>query len=168
MHFLLLGLDSLIACVAISPVVSSGVRWRLAALFGIADGAGFLIGAGLGWRISDAMAADVQTVVLLAVGLNLIFIAAGARRIAASAPLWVIPVALTLDNLTYGLGDGNGASVFQQAGAQALSSALLAMIGLLVAAVLPRMVPAMQRRTTAHRTAGAALIFAAGAMALLG
>ena len=49
MGFLLLGIDSLIACIAIGAIVDR--RWRvpLAALFAIADGGAFLIGAGLGW-----------------------------------------------------------------------------------------------------------------------
>ena len=49
MGFLLLGIDSLIACVAIGPVVSR--RWGvpLAALFGVCDGGGFLLGSALHW-----------------------------------------------------------------------------------------------------------------------
>jgi hypothetical protein len=165
MHFLLLGVDSLIACIAIATIVSPRARWKLAAMFGIADGVSFLVGAGLGWQISGGVAADVQTVVLLAVGFNLMMIATSARRVAASAPLWVIPLALTLDNLVYGL-SGNGA-LFQQAGEQALSSGLLAFSGLAIGALLPRLVPAMESRRTAHRTAGVALIVAAGVLALV-
>jgi len=46
MSFLLLGLDSLIVCAAVGPLVDK--RWRLpyAALFGVADGLAFLAGAG--------------------------------------------------------------------------------------------------------------------------
>ena len=165
MHFLLLGVDSLIACIAIATIVSPRARWKLAAMFGLADGVSFLVGAGLGWQISGAVAADVQAIVLLAVGFNLLMIATSARRVAASAPLWVIPLALTLDNLVYGLG-GDG-QLFQQATEQALSSALMAFGGLAVGALLPRLVPAMGRRTTAYRTVGVALMLAAGALALV-
>ncbi len=52
MGFLLLGIDSLIAGVAICAIVDKGSRLRLAALFGVADGVGFLIAAGLGWQLS--------------------------------------------------------------------------------------------------------------------
>ena len=158
MHFLLLGVDSLIACIAIATIVSPRARWKLAAMFGLADGVSFLVGAGLGWQISGAVAAD-------AVGFNLLMIATSVRRVAGSAPLWVVPLALTLDNLVYGLG-GDG-QLFQQATEQALSSALMAFGGLAVGALLPRLVPAMGRRTTAYRTAGVALMLAAGALALV-
>jgi hypothetical protein len=79
----------------------------------------------------------------------------------------VLPWALTMDNLAYGLvSDG---PLVQQAGEQALSSALLALAGLLMAVVLPRIVPALtERRAMATRFAGGALVLAAGGLALLG
>ena len=43
--FLLLGIDSLIAATAIGPLVTGRSRSALATWFGIADGAGFAIGA---------------------------------------------------------------------------------------------------------------------------
>ena len=48
MGFLLLGIDSLIAGIAIGALVDRRSRPWLAALFGVADGVAFLIGAGHG------------------------------------------------------------------------------------------------------------------------
>ncbi len=75
----------------------------------------------------------------------------------------------TMDNLTYGLvGDHSAGSLLPQAGEQALSSALLALVGLLVAVVLPRVVPVMEQRAAATRFAGGALVLAASGLVLLG
>jgi hypothetical protein len=169
MGFLLLGVDSLIACMAICAIVEPQSRLRLAALFGIADFVGFLIGAGLGWQLAGGVSAVLLTGTLVAVGLYLLIIAAGTRRVAARWPLWVLPWALTVDNLAYGVvGDHSAGSLLQQAGEQALSSALLALVGLLVAVVLPRLVPVMGQRAAATRFAGGALVLAAGGLVLLG
>jgi hypothetical protein len=169
MSFLLLGVDSLIAGAAIGLLVGARARLPLAALFGIADGVVFLIGAGLGWRLAGGVSTAVEAGVLLAVGLYLLVIAAGTRRVVALWPLWALPWALTMDNLTYGLVGGHpSGSLLPQAGEQALSSALLALVGLLVAVVLPRVVPVMAQRTVATRFAGGALVLAAGGFALLG
>jgi hypothetical protein len=83
--------------------------------------------------------------------------------------VWVLPFVLTLDNLAYGVaGDRSASSLVSQAGQQALSSALLALVGLTVAVALPRAIPAMGRRVVATRFAGAGLIVAAGLMLLVG
>jgi hypothetical protein len=169
MSFLLLGIDSLIAGIAIGGIVTGRMRLPLAALFGVADGVVFLIGAGIISPFSDGVSTIVQTVLLLAMGIYLIVVAAGVRRVASSWPMWVLPFVLTFDNLAYGLaGDKSASSLFSQAGQQALSSALLALIGLTVGAMLPRLVPSFDRRVGATRFAGAALIVAAGALLLVG
>jgi hypothetical protein len=169
MGFLLLGVDSLIAGTAIGPVVDRRSRLPLAVLFGVADAVGFLIAAGLGWQLSDDMSVALETGILVALGLWLLVVAAGMRRVAGNWPVWVVPWALTLDNLAYGLvGDHSAGSLLGPAGEQALSSALLALVGLLVAVVLPRVLPVMERRATAYRVAGGALILAAGGLVLLG
>ena len=59
MSFLLLGIDSLIACIAIGALIEAKDRVRLAALFGLADGVGFLIGAGLGWAFLSGAVSEV-------------------------------------------------------------------------------------------------------------
>jgi hypothetical protein len=167
MNFLLLGIDSLIACVAIGAIVERGSRLRLVALFGVADLLAFLVGAGLGWQISAGVSGALTTGILVSLGLYLIVVAAGATRVAANWPVWVVPWALTLDNLAYGLA-GNHMALLQDGAQQALSSALLAYAGLLVAVALPRLVRGMERRPTANRVTGGALVLAAGGLALLG
>jgi hypothetical protein len=164
MGFLLLGIDSLIACLAIGAIVDR--RWRvpLAALFAVADGTAFLIGAGLGWTLSAGVTEVLEVGTLAAMGAYLLVVAAGSRRL-AEVPVWIVPFALTMDNLAYGVANDYSGSLFGHAAEQALSSALLAFVGLVaVAAVLPR----MERRTAAFRVAGGALLIAAGGFALLG
>jgi hypothetical protein len=169
MNVLLLGIDSLIAGVAIGTIVDRGSRLRLAALFGAADLVAFTVGAGLGWQISDALSAALMTGILVGPGLYLLVVAAGTSRVAANWPVWAVPWALTLDNLAYGLvGDHPARAVLRDGAEQALSSALLAYAGLLVVVGLRCAVPVLRRRTVAHRVAGAALVVAAAGLAPLG
>jgi hypothetical protein len=163
MHFLLLGIDSLIACVAIGAIVDRGSREKLAALFGTADLVAFLVGSGLGWQLSAGLTGALTTGILISLGLYMIVVAAGTSRVAANWTVWVVPWALTLDNLAYGL-TGNSSGLLADGLQQALSSSLMAFAGLALAAVLPRMAPGMERRAVA----GGALVLAAGGLALLG
>ncbi len=167
MSLLLLGLDSLIVCLAVGALVEARSRLKLAALFAVADGVAFLIGAGLGWGLFSATASEaVEMGALVAIGLYLLVIAAGSSHL-ASWPLWVLPFALTVDNLTYGLAGEHTGAVLGEATAQAVSSGLLAFVGLLVAVWIPRVIPAA-RRVAATRVAGAGLLVAAGALFLVG
>jgi hypothetical protein len=169
MGFLLLGVDSLIAGVAIGAIVDRRWRLPLAALFGVADAVAFLIAAGLGWQLSEGVTAALGTVTLAALGLWLLVVAAGTRRVAELWPVWVLPFALTLDNLAYGaVGDHSAGWLLGHAGEQALASSLLALIGLVVVGVLPRVLPVTERRAVAVRFAGAALLLATGGFVLLG
>jgi hypothetical protein len=166
MGFLLLGIDSLIACVAIGALVERGSRLKLAALFGVADGVAFLIGAGLGWQLSAGLTGGLEIGLLLILGLYLLVVASGTQRVAAHWPVWVVPLALTFDNLAYGVaGEQNGA-LLGQATEQALSSSLLAFVGLVVAAAA--VVPLLGRRAAVGRVAGGALLIATGGLVLLG
>jgi hypothetical protein len=166
MNFLLLGLDSLVACLAIGALVDRK-RWvLLAAFFGIADGVGFLIGVGLGWSLMSEAASEViemGTFVLL--GIYLLVVAAGTARVTASKAIWLLPIALTVDNLAFGLADETTGSVAGEAAAQALSSGLLAYLGLVAAIWLPKVVPGKVEVT---RIAGATLLIGAGALFLVG
>jgi len=169
MGFLLLGIDSLIAGIAIGAIVDR--RWRLpfAACFGLADGVAFLIGAGLGWQLSAGVTEVLEIGTLAALAVWLLVVAAGMQRAAAYWPVWVLPLALTLDNLAYGaVGDHSAGWLLGNAGEQALSSSLLALVGLLAVVGLPRVVPAMERRAVAVRFAGAALLLATGGFVLVG
>jgi hypothetical protein len=162
MGFLLLGIDSLIACLAIGAIVDRRWRLPLVALFGVADGAAFLIGAGLGWTLSAGLTEVLEVGTLVALGLYLLVVAAGSRRL-AELPVWLVPIALIADNLAYGV--AYSGSLLGHAAQQAVSSSLLALVGLLaVAAVLPR----VERRADAVRFAGGALLVAAGGLVLLG
>jgi hypothetical protein len=164
MGFLLLGIDSLIACIAIGAIVDRRWRLPLAALFGIADGAAFLIGAGLGWTLSAGLTEVLEVGLLAGLGFYLIVVAAGSRRL-AELPIWLVPLALIMDNLAYGVANDYSGSLLGHASEQALSSSLLAFAGLAaVAAVLPR----LERRDAAVRVAGGALLLAAGGFAFLG
>jgi len=168
MGLLLLGLDSLIVCLAIGSLVDGRSRLKLAALFGVADGLAFLVGAGLGWQLfSEGTSGVLQSGLLVAIGLYLLVVAAGTRQVGAGWPVWVLPGALVFDNLTYGLvGDQAAGSLFQQAGEQALSSAALALVGLLAVAALRR--PVMEHRADPNRIAGGALLLAAVGLVLVG
>ncbi len=162
MNFLLLGIDSLIACLAIGALVDRRSWVWLAALFATADAVAFLIGAGLGWGLMSAAASEViemGTLVLL--GVYLLVVAAGTAQVTARRAVWVLPFALTVDNLTFGLAGEPTSSVL----AQALSSGMLAYLGLFAAVWLPRVLPA---KVEATRVAGAALLIGAGALFLVG
>jgi hypothetical protein len=162
MNFLLLGIDSLIACLAIGALVDRRSWVWLAALFATADAAAFLIGAGLGWGLMSQAASEVigmGTLVLL--GVYLLVVAAGTAQVTARKAVWVLPFALTLDNLTFGLAGEPTSSVL----AQALSSGMLAYLGLFAAVWLPRVLPA---KVEATKLAGAALLIGAGALFLVG
>jgi hypothetical protein len=168
MGFLLLGIDSLIACMAIGAIVDRRWRLPLAALFGLADGVAFLIGAGLGWQLSAGLTEVLEIGTLTALALWLVVVAAGTRRFAELWPVWVLPFALTMDNLAYGVASDYSGSLLGHTAEQALSSSLLALVGLYAAGVLPRMLPALERRAVAVRFAGAALLVATGGFLLLG
>jgi hypothetical protein len=164
MGFLLLGIDSLIACLAIGAIVDRRWRLPLVALFGIADGTAFLIGAGLGWTLSAGLTEVLEVATLAALGAYLLVVAAGSRQL-TRLPVWLVPFALTMDNLAYGVANDYSGSLAGHAAEQAVSSSVLALVGLLaVAAVFPR----VERRAAAVRVAGGALLLAAGGFALLG
>jgi hypothetical protein len=167
MGLLLLGLDSLIVCLAVGLVVDGTARFKLAGLFGVADGVAFLIGAGLGWQLFSEGASTVLTTGMLVVmAVYLLVVAAGTQRFAGRWPVYLLPGVLVFDNLTYGLlGNPAAGSVLEQASAQALSSALLALTGLLAAAALR---PAIVRRASPNQVAGGALLLAAAGLVLVG
>ena len=167
MGLLLLGLDSLIVCLAVGAIVNRRSRLKLAALFGVADGVAFLVGAGLGWRLfTEGASAVLTSGLLVAFSLYLLVVAAGTRQVAARWPVWILPAVLVFDNLAYGVvGDHAVGSLFQQAGEQALSSTVLALAGLLAAGAVR---PVIERHAGLHRAAGGALLLAAAGLVLVG
>ena len=192
--FLLLGVDSLIACIVTGPMFirqkpregdefrssderkhSSQWKWwalgglSLSALtvpyglsYGVGDGLGYLLGTLFHFSISDSLSSDLETTLLVAIGIYWIAIYFIASRMQRSEQLqkwswrgiWVLPVALSLDNLTFGAVTGIPAneSVWASAGLQALASAGLGLVGLAVGIGLAVLIPAL--RTRMHRTFG--------------
>jgi hypothetical protein len=178
MGFLLLGVDSLIACIAVGPIIRRRIAIPFALLFGVGDGGGFLLGSAFHWSVSDSLSNVVQTSMLLALGVYWIVLAVFARK-AAQADLqsksrwgvWVLPWALSIDNITYGLVTGvpAHASVLFSAGEQALSSAAQAGIGLAIGMGIAAAFPALRRRMAlANGVCGALLIAAAGVLLVVG
>jgi hypothetical protein len=166
MGFLLLGIDSLIVCLAVGPLVPKQWRLAYAGLFGVLDGLAFLAGAGLGWNFLSEEASTALTMTLvIGMAVYLLFVVAATHRAPSSWSVWVFPHLLVLDNLTYGL--TRSGDLWQQATQQAVSSALLAMAGLLIAVWLPRVIPAA-RTHAATQVAGAGLLVAAGALFVVG
>jgi hypothetical protein len=130
--------------------------------YGAGDGIGYLIGTLFHFSVSDTLSSVVETTLLVALGLYWIGIYFVASRMQASENLakwswrgiWVLPVALSIDNLTYGAVTGvpANASVWASAGLQALASAALGLVGLAVGIGLAVLIPAL--RTKMYRTFG--------------
>ena len=130
--------------------------------YGAGDGIGYLIGTLFHFSISDTLSSVVETTLLVALGLYWIAIYLVARKMQTSERLqkwswrsiWILPVALSIDNLTYGAVTGvpANASVWASAGLQALASAGLGVIGLAVGIGLAALIPAL--RTRMYQTFG--------------
>jgi putative Mn2+ efflux pump MntP len=130
--------------------------------YGVGDGFGYLIGTLFHISISDTLSSVVETSLLVALGLYWIAIYLVASRMQSSEQLqkwswrgiWILPVALSIDNLTFGAVTGIPAneSVWASAGLQALASAGLGLIGLAVGIGLAFLIPALRSRM--YRTFG--------------
>lgn len=171
MGFLLLGIDSLIACFAVGALVSRRSWLSYAALFGVCDAGGFLLGTALHWSMPDATATVVETAVLVGLGVYWVAIAVFSRRVAETRWVWALPFALSIDNITFGLIDHAwSSSVAVQAIEQVVSSALLALLGLALSAAVLRALPGAEQRSRVFMAgfAGAALIIAAPLLLAVG
>ena len=130
--------------------------------YGVGDGFGYLIGTLLHFSISDTLSTWLETILLVALGFYWIAIYFAARKMQTSERLakwswrgiWILPVALSIDNLTYGAVTGvpAHASVWASAGLQALASGALGLIGLAIGIGLAVLIPAL--RTKMYRTFG--------------
>ena len=130
--------------------------------YGVGDGLGYLLGTLFHFSVSDSLSEVLETTLLVALGLYWIGIYFVASKMQTSERLrkwswrgiWVLPVALSIDNLTYGAVTGVPAneSVWASAGLQALASAGLGLIGLAVGIGLAVLIPAL--RTRMYRTFG--------------
>jgi hypothetical protein len=160
----------LIACIAVGAVVSRRARLPFAALFGICDGVGFLIGSAFHWSMPEMTATVVGTAVFVALGVYWIVLAFGSQRAAGTRWIWLLPIALSIDNITFGVIDHSWTtSTLGQAGEQALSSALVASVGIAISLAIVRTIPALRRSNTRMLGfAGVGLIVAAGVELLVG
>jgi hypothetical protein len=171
MGFLLLGVDSLIACFAVGALVSRQSWLTYATLFGACDAGGFLLGTWFHWSIPDGTANVVETAVLVGLGLYWLGVALYAHRLANTRWVWALPFVLSVDNITFGLIDHAwSSSVAVQAIEQLISSSLLALIGLVASAFVLRAIPGSTRRSVTFPAAfaGAACIVAAPILLAVG
>ena len=83
--WLLLGTDSLIACIAVGPIMSRrlSVLVPFALLFGVGDGLGYLLGCALHWSFPDNLS-FLAPVVVAVIGVYWIAVAIVSRKAAAS------------------------------------------------------------------------------------
>jgi hypothetical protein len=145
---------------AIGGVSALAVPYGLS--YGFGDGIGYLIGTLFHFSISDTLSSMLETTLLVVLGLYWIAIYFVASKMQSSDRLekwswrgiWILPAALSLDNLTYGAVTGIPAhdSVWASAGLQALASAGLGLIGLAAGIGLAVLIPSL--RTRIHRTFG--------------
>lgn len=149
----------------------------LAMLFGICDGGGYLLGTALHWSYPDSMSFLAPTV-LVVLGFYWIVVAVVSKKAAAAEEdpksrwgIWILPVLLSLDNITFGAVDGvsKGASVALSAFEQTLSSFIQAGVGLAIGIGIAYSIPALRRHMwLANGVAGASMIVAAGVLHAVG
>jgi hypothetical protein len=151
MGWLLLGADSLIACIAVGALVGKRSRVPLAVGFGIADGLATLLGITLHWNVSDTASTVVATAFMVGLGVYWLGVSVMSKRMRGSGWVWVLPWVLTIDNITYGNIDhawSHAAGV--QALETGLSSAIQAGIGIAISVGIaksaPRVIDAVRAR----------------------
>lgn len=173
MEIFLLGLDSFIAAIAIAPILGRKLWIPFAAAFALCDGLGSLVGIGFALSLPDAVEETAETALPIALGVYWLAIAvvgtkmqrsdrATRRAGMAKWPIWLVPVALAADNVTFHL-VGNqtvGSALGTAFGVDAWTSGLLALAGILIGASLARLIPAMKKRNVSFGVAGSALIVA--------
>ncbi|HEY4994000.1 MAG TPA: hypothetical protein VII33_18145 [Nakamurella sp.] len=155
---LLLSTDSLIAGVALGPLVSARDRWLLAALFGLFDGLGTLLGV-TAVPPSAQVAADLIPLAIAAYGIYLIGVSMWARGKVGKPLIYLTPVLLAVDNLFSGGPDGQAALTVSDLVAATVISAALALAGLWFGSFL-----ASATGLRPERLAGAGLLVAAAAV----
>lgn len=153
---LFLGFDSFVACAALGPLVLARSRWRLAALFGVADAIGFVTGALVGWRLPEQLTGSARSLLVAAYGAYVLVVVTASRRSPARWPVWALPWVLAIDNLSYGVASRPSAAVAGSATLQAVVTAALAFVGLTLAILLRR-----TRPRVANGVAGGGLLIGA-------
>jgi len=177
--WLLLGTDSLVACIAVGPMMSRRltVLVPFALLFGVGDGLGYLLGCVLHWSYPDSWGNFAPTVVAL-LGAYWIVVAIISKRAAKAEDnpkvrwgVWILPWLLSLDNITYGAVDGvsRDAPIYLSAFEQFASSALQAGVGLAIGIGVAYSIPAVRRHMwLASGVAGGLMIVGAGVLHTIG
>jgi putative Mn2+ efflux pump MntP len=144
--------------------------------YGVGDGFGYLIGTLFHFSVSDTLSTVIETTLLVALGFYWIGIYFAARKMQTSERLqrwswrgiWILPVALSIDNLTYGAVTGvpAHASAWASAGLQALASGALGLVGLAAGIGLAVLIPSL--RTRMYRTFGVVGVGVIATAVLLG
>jgi hypothetical protein len=177
--WLLLGTDSLIACIAIGPMMSRRMSALapLVLLFGLADGLGYLLGCALHWSYPDSWG-NVAPAIVAMLGVYWIGVALISRKAAKAeeAPkarwaVWALPWLLSLDNITFGAVDGvsHNASIGLSAVEQFASSTIQAGVGLALGIGIAYSIPAVRRHVwLANGVAGGLMVLGAGVMHAMG
>jgi hypothetical protein len=161
----LLSFDSLIAGVALGPLVSARDRWWMAVLFGLLDGVATLISGA--WLPHSGVAVPRLVPALIAAyGVYLIAVSIWSlgrvRLPLLTIPALAIPALLSIDNLMAGLPDGAAALSAGYVAAAALTSAAFALAGLWAGRSLAAVTGGRR-----ERRAGAGLIVVAAASLLI-
>ena len=155
----LYGLDSLILCVGLGQLCRPRRVWFvLASAFGLADGAGALLGSKLAEIWPDASLAPIAFSPAAVAAYGLLVLAATARvRAIVTSPfaLACMPILLSLDNLAAAASSRDGA--FGQAAPMTITTASLALAGCWLGSLLAELWPASRRILPG----GAALVAAA-------
>jgi putative Mn2+ efflux pump MntP len=131
----LLSLDSLVVALALSPLLRSAAqRWRWAALFGLCDGLGVMMGFAFGeagW--GAALAHRAVPFIALSCGVYCLVAACWNKFRADPRLALALPVLMSLDNFAYGVGlDSLAGEALGRAVIMGLASFSLALVGLVL------------------------------------
>lgn len=160
MGWLLLGIDSLVACIAVGALLTKRQWVPFALMFGLADGLGTLLGITLHWSVPEVTSTVVATAFMVGLGIYWLAVSAVSERMSGTGWVWLVPWVLTIDNITYGGIDNAWSSAPSvQALETGLSSVIQAGAGIAVSVVIARMVP---RAIRAMRSSQGGNLVAAG------
>jgi hypothetical protein len=168
MSWLLLGTDSLIACIAVGALVGKRSWVPLALVFGVADGLGTLLGIGLHWNVSDTASTIVETVFMVGLGVYWLGVSVMSKRMRGTGWVWVLPWVLTIDNITYGSIDhawSHAAGV--QALETGLSSAIQAGVGIAISVAIAKSAPRLIDAVRGHQANRGGVVAAGGGGAVV-
>jgi hypothetical protein len=145
---ILCGLDSMALCVGLGPLHRPWPAWLLlASAFGLADGAGGVLGGQLTaiWPGASLGAGFISPAVIVATYGALVLVATARVRAIATRPfvLALMPILFGLDNLATAAATGDGA--LSGTAAMALTTATLALAGCWLGSLVSGLWPASRR-----------------------